>query len=86
MASALEEAGFRDVRVEGVAHRTEVASAATFWATNDRASAQLALVRAGVEPEAWARVGVHVVEALAPLFARGPVEVAWPAWIGVGTR
>ena len=84
--SALDEAGFRDVRVERAAHRVSVPSAAAFWATNERSSAPLALVRDGVGPETWERVGAHVVDALGSAFERGPVEMVWPAWIGVGTR
>ncbi len=82
----MEAAGFRDVEVHTVEHRAEAASVAAFWATNERSSAPLSLVRSRFDDAAWAEVGAGVVAQLEEQFGTGPVEMTWPARLGVGVR
>ena len=86
LRDALEAAGFHDVDVHTVTHRTEAPSAAAFWATNERSSAPLALLRRHLAPDAWADLRAGVIASIERDLGAGPYPMAWPARIAVGTR
>ncbi|PAP74974.1 class I SAM-dependent methyltransferase [Rubrivirga marina] len=86
LQDAFEAAGFRDVEVHTVTHRTEATSAASFWATNERSSAPLALIRQHLAPDAWADLREDVVGTIERDLGDGPYAMEWPARIAVGTR
>lgn len=79
-------AGFRAVEVHTVTHRAEAASVAAFWESNVRSSAPLVLIRSRFDAAAWAEIGAGVVARLEEEFGTGPVEIAWPALLGVGVK
>lgn len=79
-------AGFRSVEVHTVSHRVPVPSVAAFWATNERSSAPLALLRRRFGAAEWTALGAEVVGRLEAEHGRGPVEMTWPARLGSGAR
>src|SRR5690606_13043224 len=52
-AAELEAAGFGDVKVERVLHRPATSSLQLFWESQKRASAPVALIRAGMSDDEW---------------------------------
>lgn len=82
----MEGPGFADVEIRTVQHTINVPSVSAFWEANVRSSAPLALLRKSVTADEWAELGAKVVKSLEREFGRGPIESAWPAHIGVGTR
>ena len=86
LSEAFEAAGFRDVEVHTVAHRIEATSAASFWASSERSSAPLALLRGHLDADAWGALRSEVVETIERELGDGPYPMEWPARIAVGTR
>ena len=86
LREALHAAGFAGVDVRTTTHRVEVLSVAAFWATNARSSAPIALLRGTLSEAAWDELSAEAIARLEALFGTGPVEMAWPAYLGVGVR
>lgn len=84
--SEMAGGGFRDVEVHTVVHGSVSPSVGAFWASNARGSAPLSLVRARMSGAAWEVLAAGVVSRLEDEFGSGPVEVRWPARLGVGAR
>lgn len=84
--SEMVDAGFRNVEIHIVAHRVRTPSVLDFWTMNVRSSAQLALARKQLTPTEWDELGSCVVMRLEQEFGSGPIEMSWPALLGVGVR
>lgn len=82
----MEDAGFRQVEIHTVTHTVHVPSLAAYWRANARSSAPLSLVRSRLSPEAWEQLGRNVVAELTRTFGDGPLDMHWPALLGVGVR
>ncbi len=76
-------AGFRDVRVEHVAHPMEEPDMATFWGSLERTMAPVVLLRERMG-QAWEPVGAHILASLSARFGTGPQSAMMPALLGVG--
>jgi ubiquinone/menaquinone biosynthesis C-methylase UbiE len=76
-------AGFRDVRVEQVAHPMEASDMATFWGSMERTMAPVVLLRTRMG-QAWEPVGARILASLSARFGSGPQSGMMPALLGVG--
>lgn len=82
----MEGAAFSRVEIQSLRHRVEAASVREFWATQVRSSAPIALLRRKLEPEQWEALSGDLVPRLEREFGGGPVELEWPALLGIGVR
>lgn len=80
----MSEAGFSDVEIHTVKHRLEVPSVQQFWASQEKASAPIVLLRARMSEEEWQSISARVIEGVEKKCGAGPHSVAWPARLGVG--
>ena len=82
----MESAGFRDVYVEQVTNVVHIPSIERFWDAITRSSAPLVQLKKNVPPSQWVELEAGVVEAMHEAFGESPVELHWPALLGVGGR
>lgn len=80
----MQAAGFRSVKIHTVKHRVDVPSVRQFWASQEKASAPIVLLRSTLSEEEWQDVSVKVIEGVEKKFGAGPLSLAWPARLGVG--
>lgn len=83
VASEMMAAGFRDVRVERVAHAANAPDLATFWGTLERTMAPLVLLRHKMGAS-WAPIGARILASLSARFGNGPQSEMMPALLGIG--
>lgn len=82
----MTEAGFRDVSIHTVKHRVEVPSVEHFWASQEKASAPIVLLRSRLSEGEWRETSARVIAGVEKKFGAGPLSLAWPARLGAGIR
>lgn len=82
----MADAGFREVEIHTTAHRNAYPSMRAFWESNVRSSAPVALLKQKLAPAEWEALSKELVARLENEFGAGPVEIHWPARLGVGVR
>ena len=82
----LSAAGFRDVVIHMVTHELTVPSVDELWASNERSSAPVAVLKQRTSQAEWSRISAGVVERLRAQFGAGPLTLSWPALLGYGVR
>jgi len=82
----MEAAGFQDVVVHDVAHQGSAESIDSYWRSNVRSSAPIALIRSHMEPSAFAAFSQGVSSRLTAQFGEGPVAWEFVAHLGVGRK
>src|SRR5690606_28639114 len=84
--SELEQAGFRDVRIDRVSHQTKVSSLREFWEVQERGSAPIALIRKDMSEAQWEDFSGKVQEAMERRLGSGPIDYGWSAFLGLGRK
>lgn len=84
--SELEQAGFRDVRIDRVIHHRTVDSVREFWEVQERGSAPIALIRQKMSEPAWEDFSAKVLKAMEHRLGTGPIEYGWSAFLGTGRK
>lgn len=82
----MEAAGFDRVEIRSVQHQLEISSLREFWTAQVRSSAPIALLKRKLDPEQWESLGPELVRRLEREFGSGPLELVWPAHLGMGVR
>jgi SAM-dependent methyltransferase len=85
-AVELAAAGFSDVAVHTVTHKMTSPSVSAFWATVQRATAPVVLMRRKLGEPAWAPVAAAVQADLERTLGKGPVEDQATAYLGTGIK
>jgi ubiquinone/menaquinone biosynthesis C-methylase UbiE len=85
-AREMSEAGFRDVRIEPKTHSLPLETATEFWASCERTTAPIVLLRRNLGPDKWAEVSRGVVAQLEAEYGSAPLEMKTTAYLGVGRK
>lgn len=85
-AEEMRAAGFDDVRVETSSHAYPPASTAEVYASMERSSAPLVLLRSKLGEARWAELSRGLLARLEQELGPGPLTVELFAYVGVGTR
>jgi SAM-dependent methyltransferase len=80
----LEGAGFHDVVIHEADHSRTFPDVDAFWSSHVRATAPIVLLRGALGEAAFAALGDRIRSALRGKLGTGEVDLAFPAWIGVG--
>jgi ubiquinone/menaquinone biosynthesis C-methylase UbiE len=82
----LESAGFSNVEVHTVSHKSTASSVGAFWTSMARSTAPLVLLRRRLGEERWATLAESIQAKLAARFGEGPLEIEPFALLGMGTK
>lgn len=82
----LEDAGFREVRVDRVVHRRDAPSLEHFWEAQKRGSAPVALIRAGMTESEWIAFSERVLKNLEQRLGSETIDFGWSAFLASGTK
>jgi ubiquinone/menaquinone biosynthesis C-methylase UbiE len=85
-ASELVAAGFSDVQVLPKTHTLPGDSAREIWASCERTTAPIVLLRRQLGEEKWAEVGRGVVARLEQQYGTGIVPITTTAYLGTGRK
>jgi SAM-dependent methyltransferase len=85
-AVELAQAGFSDVAVNPVTHKMTLPSVDAFWASMQRSSAPVVLLRRKLGDAAWAPIAAAVQADLERTLGKGPVEDQATALLGTGVK
>jgi ubiquinone/menaquinone biosynthesis C-methylase UbiE len=85
-AVELAAAGFSEVAVNTVSHKLKIPSSEAFWATMQRSSAPVVLVRRKMGEAAWAPIAAAVQADLDKGLGKGPREELVTAHLGTGVK
>lgn len=85
-AAEMREAGFADVRVIPKTHSLPAESPAAVWASCERTTAPIVLLRRNLGEAKWAEVSPGVRERLERQYGSGPVDITSTALLGVGRK
>lgn len=80
------EAGFASVDIKIVKHQLDIPSIEDFWASQERASAPIVLLRNRLGEAAWSEISAKVLAELQSRYGKGSLSLAWPARLGVGQK
>jgi ubiquinone/menaquinone biosynthesis C-methylase UbiE len=85
-AAELRAAGFVDVQVTPQTHTMPAETAREVWATSQRTTAPIVLLKRNLGEAKWAEVTGGVVERLEAEYGTGPVAVTTTAYLGRGKK
>jgi SAM-dependent methyltransferase len=83
LAAELRDAGFADVQVLPKTHSLPAESSAAVWASCERTTAPIVLLRRNLGEQKWAEVSREVAERLERQYGSGPTTVTSTALLGV---
>jgi SAM-dependent methyltransferase len=86
VTAELTAAGFREVTVHRLSHAWVLPSTAELWATMQRSTAPVVLLRQRLGEARWAEVAAAVLARARGILGEGPVDAPGVAYLGVGTR
>jgi ubiquinone/menaquinone biosynthesis C-methylase UbiE len=79
-------AGFSEVAVTTVSHKLKIPSSEAFWATVQRSTAPVVLIRRKMGEAAWAPIAAAVQADLDKGLGKGPIEDMATAHLGTGVK
>lgn len=85
-AAELRDAGFSSVELHTELHTLQAPSLTEFWASTQRTTAPLVLLRRKLGEEQWQQVAAGVEQRLRAEFGDGIIEITATAHLGVGTK
>jgi SAM-dependent methyltransferase len=85
-AAELRDAGFADVEVLPKTHSMPAESPAAVWASCERTTAPIVLLRRSLGEQKWSEVSRGVAERLERQYGSGPITFTSTALLGVGRK
>jgi SAM-dependent methyltransferase len=85
-ATEMRNAGFASVAMHTELHTLTAPSLVDFWASCQRTTAPIVLLRRKLGEDQWQQVATGVEQLLRNQYGEGPIEISATAHLGVGTK